>query len=107
MREDKPWPFAGAWLLLAVRHAGADISARTRSLREVISAADYINHLVLTENEVNDSSRRLSAAGLLRMEGDQLALTDSGCRLIPETQGGSIYDELDRLRARLSLLDVP
>lgn len=56
-----------AWVLLAILYAGR---ARAASLREIIAAADFINHAILTYEELAGGLARLSRAGTIRRQGE-------------------------------------
>jgi hypothetical protein len=77
------------------------------SLRDVIATADYINHAIPTDLEVRISVGRLSAAGLLAIDGDKLGLTPNGRELFKGKRSGSVYDARDRLRVDLRQIPVP
>jgi hypothetical protein len=89
------WPSADAWLLLAVGGSGR------RSLRSVIGAADAINHAIPTYEEFDAAAKRLSAARLLEVSDDELALTAAGSRLLRSIAARSWHDEWSRLEAAL------
>jgi len=78
-----------------------------QSLRDVIAAADYIDHAIPTDLEVMIAVGRLSAAGLLAVDGDELGLTPKGQELLDPKRGGSVYEARDRLRVDLAQLPVP
>lgn len=57
---------ADAWVLLAIVYAGRDGGA---ALSEVIGAADYINHAILTYGEIQNALFKLTSDGFVREEG--------------------------------------
>jgi ribosomal protein S19E (S16A) len=56
---------------------------------------------------VASSLRRLRGSGLVEDDGDQLALTDEGRRMLDAAAGGNFWDEWERLRAALERLPLP
>ncbi|HNT74045.1 MAG TPA: hypothetical protein PKH77_03380 [Anaerolineae bacterium] len=52
-----------AWILLAILYSRCEKGA---DLRAIIGAADYINHAILTYEELRDGLVRLRAAGYIR-----------------------------------------
>lgn len=52
-----------AWILLAILYSRSEKGA---DLRAIIAAADYINHAILTYEELRDGLVRLRAAGYIR-----------------------------------------
>jgi hypothetical protein len=105
MTGARSWGFGDAWLLLAVQMTGSEAS---HPLRYVIGTADYINHAIPSKLEVSTSVGRLSAAGLLAVDGEELAVTPKASALFfAAREGGSMHDALDRLRSDLKQLPVP
>jgi len=71
------WVFADTWVLAAI-----GVYQRPCTLLEVIGAADWINHAVLLEDEVESALGRLTGAGLVRIyEEWTFELTDEGASL--------------------------
>ena len=52
------------------------------SLRDVIAAADYINHAIPTIEEIEGAVNRLTAARLIWIRNNRFGLTDSGKVLV-------------------------
>jgi hypothetical protein len=74
------WVFADTWLLAAI-----GVYQRPCTLVEVIGAADWINHAVLLEDEVESALGKLTGAGLVRIyEEWTFELTDEGASLFSE-----------------------
>ena len=62
-----------AWLLLSIIYASPVNGA---SLRDIISAGDYINHAIFTFDELSGGLQRLIAGGLIREQNGAFAATD-------------------------------
>jgi hypothetical protein len=58
-----------AWLLLAILYAGG---AEAASLRAIIAAADFINHAILSYEELAGGLERLARAGAIRRQGEDI-----------------------------------
>ena len=69
--EDMLW--SDAWLLLACIYAAREKPA---SLEDVIAAADYIQHAIVTFEEMEGDLARLTAKGLLTVSDHGLAPGD-------------------------------
>ena len=63
------------WILLSVSEQGS-----TR--RQISEMADAINHAIPTHQELQASFRWLQERGLIRADGSQFILTDTGAALI-------------------------
>jgi len=88
------WEFADAWVLAAI-----GVYQRPCTLVEVIGAADWVNHGVPLEAEVESALGKLTGAGLVRIyEEWTFELTDEGASLFAE--GAS------DLRAHLGLIEA-
>ena len=88
------WVFADTWMLAAI-----GVYQRPCTLLEVIGAADWINHAVLLEDEVESALGKLTGAGLVRIyEEWTFELTD---------EGASLWSEGARdLQGQLELIDT-
>ena len=64
-----------AWILLSVSAGGS-------TLRDVIAAADWINHAIPTAQELRTSLGRLRVWGLVERRGERFALTSAGGEMI-------------------------
>jgi hypothetical protein len=78
--------WADAWLLIAT-----GLASRTgrATLAAVIGGADAIQHAIPAFDEVDGGLARLSAAGLLRRDGDAFCLTAQGLGLVDLLGPGS------------------
>lgn len=100
------WPSADVWLLLSVHHSRS-VRRRWIPLRAIIGTADAINHAIPTEEEFDGAARRLSAAGLLTVDGDRMCLTPRGRQLMEEVKAKFWHDEWDRLVKSLAEMPTP
>lgn len=57
-----------AWILQCIYHAEQGDGA---TLRDIIAYADYINHAILTYEEINDGVQGLSKLGLVTRVGEK------------------------------------
>ena len=79
------WDFSDAWVLTAIA-----VHEAPCSLTDVVSAADAMNHAIVMASELSQAIGRLSASGLVTVNGDQFALTDRGQALASRRKGGLI-----------------
>ena len=94
------WAFADTWLLAAI-----GVYQRPCTLVEVIGAADWINHAVLLEDEVESALGKLTGAGLVRIyEGWTFELTDEGASLWSEGVR-DLQGQLELIEAQLSAFE--
>jgi hypothetical protein len=94
------WVFADTWVLAAI-----GVYQRPCTLPEVIGAADWVNHAVLLEGELEAALGKLAGAGLVRVyEEWTFELTDEGASLwsvgAPDLQG-----RLELIHAQLSAFE--
>jgi len=91
------WVFADTWMLAAI-----GVYQRPCTLPEVIGAADWINHAVLLEDEVESALGKLTGAGLVRIyEEWTFELTDEGASLWSEG-ARDLQGQLELIDAQLS-----
>ena len=64
------YQWSDAWILLATVYMGKQ---RPALLTDVIAAADYINHAVVTFEEMEGALARLTAGGFIVDRGDRLS----------------------------------
>src|SRR5579871_5703666 len=74
MTDESQHPWSDAWLLLAIIYAGKTSAA---SLRDIISAGDYINHAIFTYDELATGLKRLAADGLIIDENGNFRPSES------------------------------
>ena len=108
MSAEPHWPSADTWLLLSVHDSRKwRLWTRWVSLRAIVGTADAINHAIPTEDEFDGAARRLSAAGLLAVDGDRLSLTPSGRKLMRDVRAKSWHDEWGKLVKVLETKPMP
>ena len=91
------WVFADTWMLAAI-----GVYQRPCTLLEVLGAADWINHAVLLEDEVESALGKLTGAGLVRIyEEWTFELTDEGASLWSEG-ARDLQGQLELIDAQLS-----
>ncbi|GAA1762474.1 hypothetical protein GCM10009795_006280 [Nocardioides hankookensis] len=95
-----PWEPADAWVFAAIA-----VYDRRCTLLELIASADWINHAVLLEAEVEGALGRLAGADLVRVYEDwTFELTDEGSSV----WGGGVRDlqsQLHRIEERLAAVE--
>ena len=62
-----------AWVFISINPSEAGTT-----LEFLIATADWINHAIPTQNEIEGAVNRLAQAGLLRVEADKFFLTEPG-----------------------------
>lgn len=98
------WAWSDAWLLTAAYFT----EENPVSLRGLIGAGDAINHALFTDNEIDHGLTRLEAAGLARLDGDTIVLTDEAMRLCEEAvkSTGYMFEATKRVEAALRKIDL-
>jgi hypothetical protein len=91
------WSWSDAWLLIAAYST----QENPVSLRGLIGAGDGINHAIFTDNELDQGMTRLTAAGLARLEGETILLTDEAVRLCEDAVKTTPY-----MRAAMKAVEV-
>lgn len=64
-----------SWLLLSVIYASRETPAAT--LTDIIAAADYINHAIITRGELETGFARLVSAGYLKQTANGFSTSDA------------------------------
>ena len=98
------WSWSDAWLLTA-----AYITQENPvSLRSLFAAGDSINHAIFTDEEIDNGLTRLEAAGLARLDGETIVLTEDAKRLCEEAMKSTPYilDGTERVEAALRKIDL-
>jgi hypothetical protein len=91
------WDFADTWVLASI-----GVYQRRCSLVELIAAGDWMNHAVLTANDLDSALGKLVGSGLARVFDDwTFELTDEGTSLF-SGEVGSIEKQLDLIETELS-----
>jgi hypothetical protein len=78
------WAWSDAWVLTAA----CIRETNPVSLVDLIEAADYINHAVLLDEEINGAVARLAAADLVELAGHDVLVTARGRQLYEEATEG-------------------
>jgi hypothetical protein len=86
--------FSDAWFLEAVGWSEAGVT-----LVELISTADYIDHAILTRDEIEGAVDRLRPAGLLRVDEGRFVLTEAGQSLRRAHERLGVLARIGRLAA--------
>lgn len=95
MTQASKHPWSDAWLLHAVIITAQDGGAE---LAEVIGAADFLNHAILTCDEINGGVERLVQGGWIRLEDGRLG---------PRSRATERYEALrDKWRTQVELWEV-
>jgi hypothetical protein len=98
------WSWGDGWVLTAAYFT----QENPVSLRALIGAGDAINHAIFTNDELDGGLTRLTAAGLARLEGETVVLTDQGIRLCDEAARTTPYmlETLEAVAAALREIDL-
>ena len=97
----RAWVFADVWAFAAI-----GVYSRPCSLTEVVASADWINHAILLEDEVESALGKLAGAGLVRvLEGWLFDLTDQGTELWSEAVGHTLQLRLASVEGHLSVIE--
>lgn len=100
MSTPSGWVFADAWVLAAI-----GVYQRRCSLLEMVASADWMNHAVLEEQEVNEALTKLVGAGMVRIYDDwTFELTDDGASVF-SADVRSIEKQLGLIEASLADLE--
>jgi len=87
-----------SWIFLSVAE-----QPKPTSLQTIIGVADYINHAIPTQNELQTSLGWLQAQGLIKKEGDNYLLTETGSVLRKSvSRKRSIHELWDAIEAKIS-----
>jgi hypothetical protein len=102
--DNNRFQHSDAWIFLSLNN----IEGGT-SLEDLIAKADYINHAIPAEDEVEGAITRLSKAGLVRFGDAKFFLTDFGEELFEYiySQKGSMLALWDKLEKHLNKSDFP
>jgi hypothetical protein len=97
------WTWSDAWLLTAAYVT----QENPVSLRGLIGAGDGINHAIFTDDEIDHGLTRLTAAGLARMEGETIVLTDEAIRLCEEAvKTPYMFESTKKVESALRKIDL-
>jgi hypothetical protein len=90
MGADDGWHWNDAWIFVSAviaerlerdRALHAALPVTGAGLADVLAAADFLHHAVPTREEMEFSVRRLTGAGLIRVEDDLVEVTPAGEQL--------------------------
>jgi hypothetical protein len=90
------WEFADAWILAAIGSG-----TRHDELSGLLGAADHYNHAIPTEAEVSRAIGRLTASGLIQVDGTCWYPTAKGAAMVARAHGGG-YTYVTSLLASMS-----
>jgi hypothetical protein len=103
------WDFTDTWVLAAI-----GVYGRPCTLTELVAAGDWINHAILTADELDGALSKLAGSGLVRIFEDwTFELTDEGSTLFAgetrsiQTQLELIERGLADLEPTLALVHLP
>lgn len=101
---NKRFQSSDAWIFLSL----SKVEEGT-TLEALLAKADWINHAILTAEEIEGAVNRLSAAGLVKFEGQIFFLTESGRALYKEfhDRKGSMLTLWKELEKHLNQSDFP
>ncbi|GJQ52996.1 MAG: hypothetical protein HKUEN02_18430 [Anaerolineaceae bacterium] len=106
MKDQGPrFSHSDAWIFLSL-----DESGDPTSLDYLIAKADWINHCIPDDDEVEDAINHLAQAGLVRVRGSKPYLTDAGKKLYKTIHGAKRIQALtlwDKLSKHLQIADFP
>ena len=102
MSDHIPFAWTDAWLLHAILISVRDGEA---PLDVVISAADGIQHAMLTFDEIDGGVARLSAAGLIEIRNKRFHLTAAGTELGARVTTLSVRKAEQAVRKALGVRD--
>ncbi len=97
------------WLLQAIYVCERQViydsekSDRPPSVENIIAAADYINHAVMTFEEFGGGLRNLKQAGLLQQIGQELKLARKATELFQKFEIKGIYEQAELVRRELGV----
>jgi hypothetical protein len=84
---NRRWFWSDAWLL-----AAAYVWKKNPvTVDEVRESGDHINHAIFTDEELEGGFKRLGAAGLLRVDAEEIFLTEEAQRLCDEAMSTTRY----------------
>jgi hypothetical protein len=93
-----------AWIFISLNP-----SETGTTLESLIATADWINHAILTQAEIEGAVNRLTQAGLLHVEADKFLLTERGHEIHRSVleKKGSMLTLWPKMEKHLNTLDLP
>lgn len=104
--KDDAWRWEDAWVLQAVCLATSSGTAPA-DLQAVMGAGDAVNHAVFTFDELSAGLRKLTAADIVTVRGDAIALTEQGRELCARGTGNGLHEQTRQIHVWLSRLPAP
>lgn len=105
MNEPPSWDFSDAWFLESVGWTSRDDPSGV-TLAALISTADYINHAVITRDEIEAAVNKLRSAGLLELTEDRFLITPAGAELRERAEDRSVVKRMRRLEQLLTQVQI-
>lgn len=98
------WSWSDAWVLTAAYLAASN----PVDLSDLVAAGDHINHAIFTVDELEHAFARLTAAGLVDVNGEIVTLSDDAIRLCqaavdPVRQVLTATDNVDKALRQIAL----
>jgi hypothetical protein len=116
MGADDGWHWNDAWIFVSAviaerlerdRALHASLPVTGASLADVLAAADFLHHAVPTREELENSMRRLSGAGLLQVEDDLVEIAPAGEHLWRTRPFSGLSSAVMTLQAQLNRASTP
>ncbi len=101
--------WADIWLLQAIyvceRQAiyHSEKNDRSPTIEEIIGAADYINHAVMTFEEFSGGLWNLKRAGLLQQDGEKRKLASEATALFQKFETKGVLEQVEFVRRELGV----
>ena len=104
---DQPrFQHADAWIFVSMAFYQGEAGT---SLRDLIATADYINHAIPSDEEIEGAINRLACAGLVTVQDDYFHLTPAGRVLLrdPHNQRASLLQMWELVEKDLEEMEFP
>jgi hypothetical protein len=104
--ENQRFQRSDAWIFVSMAFYQGEVGT---SLRDLIATADYINHAIPNDDEIEGAINRLSAAGLVTVEDDHFYLTADARLLLSElrTKRTTLLQAWELVEERLQSAEFP
>jgi hypothetical protein len=116
MGAGEGWHWNDAWIFVSAviaerlerdRALHAALPVTGASLADVLAAADFLHHSVPSREELEFSMRRLSGAGLLRVEDDLVEIAPAGEQLWRTRPFSGLSSAVMTLQTQLNRASAP
>jgi hypothetical protein len=116
MGADDGWQWNDAWIFVSAviaerlerdRALHASLPVTGASLADLLAAADFLHHAVPSRDELEFAMRRLSGAGLLRVEDDVIEVAPEGEQLWRTRPFSGLSSAVMTLQAQLNRASTP